>query len=400
MNSNVDRAKFLMSYNNKQTLNENFQLFEQAQSAVITDWLSPDEKLVIFLDELYDIENKVKIGNIWENFDNFKYFLRHSFEVSTNVPQHIKESALKSLNNNLLIESRTNYSSLKPIFKHILSERTWGEWGSETLQDFGKWAYKKGEEAYKNVSDFASKSYEGAKKLIGNISRGEWEEALNLLGKGALYFARRLREAMYHPVGMVLDVILVVSGIGKAVQWIPWAIIVALDIYEIVNNDFEDDLPEFMRYIFLGLDILGLVTSGGISNSLRFLLGGVRTESGVLKALGRETLEDIAQNSSKVPGLLSRAAEWLSTKFPAGSTFIKGILGSVEFILQKLVDTISKILKPAPIIAGTAMAGATYGVEKGFEYLSPQDSEEDKLADSEDFKKSLLSGDAQYNFKT
>ena len=32
---------------------------------VISDWLSPDEKYVIFLDELYDIQNKTKLGNIW-----------------------------------------------------------------------------------------------------------------------------------------------------------------------------------------------------------------------------------------------------------------------------------------------------------------------------------------------
>ena len=49
---------------------------------IITDWLSPDEKYVIFLDELYDITNKRKLGNIWENFDNLKFFLQHSFNVS------------------------------------------------------------------------------------------------------------------------------------------------------------------------------------------------------------------------------------------------------------------------------------------------------------------------------
>jgi hypothetical protein len=54
-----------------------------SEEIVITDWLSPDEKYIIFLDELYDIENKTKLGNIWEDFNNLKTFLSHSFAVST-----------------------------------------------------------------------------------------------------------------------------------------------------------------------------------------------------------------------------------------------------------------------------------------------------------------------------
>jgi hypothetical protein len=65
---------------------------------IITDWLSPDEKYAIFLDELYDIPNKVKVGNIWENFDNFKIFLKHSFKVAENIPTNIRESVLNSIN--------------------------------------------------------------------------------------------------------------------------------------------------------------------------------------------------------------------------------------------------------------------------------------------------------------
>lgn len=388
MDSNINRTKFLMSYDNRTTLNENVQTFEINNTPVITDWLSPDEKFIIFLDELYDIETKTKLGNIWENFDNFKIFLRHSFSVATNIPQTIKESLLDKLDNQLLIESKTNYSSLKPLFKQILSERTWWEWGSETLSDFGNWAYEKGKEAYKGVSDFVATSYEGAKKIIGNISRGEWNEVLELLGKGVKWVARRLRDALYHPVGIVLDTILVASGIGKTVQWIPWAIVVALDIYEIVNNDFEEEMPTWMRYLFLGLDVLGLVLSGGVSAGLRALIGGAKSEAGVLKAVGRETLESMAESATKAPGMLTRAADWLATKFPAGSTFIKGILGFVERIITSLLTTLRKILSPKPMISGTVTSGLLYGTDKALEKLLPK--QDDLNLDD------LMKGDAEY----
>jgi len=49
---------------------------------VITDWLSPDEKYMIFLDELYDIDNKKNLGDIWSNPDNLILFLEHTYRVS------------------------------------------------------------------------------------------------------------------------------------------------------------------------------------------------------------------------------------------------------------------------------------------------------------------------------
>jgi hypothetical protein len=44
------------------------------ENIVITDWLSPDERYMIFLDELYDIKNKTKLGDIWSNPDKVIVF--------------------------------------------------------------------------------------------------------------------------------------------------------------------------------------------------------------------------------------------------------------------------------------------------------------------------------------
>jgi hypothetical protein len=401
MNKGVDRAKFLMSYDNRTTLNENAQNYQNGNSHVIMDWLSPDEKYFIFLDELYDIENKSKIGNIWENFDNFKIFLRHSFEVATNIPQQLKESFIDRLDNQLLIESKTNYLHLKPILRKIINEESWTEWGWNKAKGFGNWMYEKGAEAYKGVSDFVATSYEGAKDLLGHISRGEWNEVVSLLGAGALYFARRLRDAMYHPVGMILDIMLVASGIGKTVQWVPWAIIVALDIYEIVENDFEDKLPEgmeWLRYLFLGLDVMCLVLSAGVVSSIRTALTGVRTERQVLDAIGRENLKTMASAAAKAPGILTRAAEWLATRFPAGSTFIKGILGSVQKIVNTLLFYIKRILTPKSIASGALTGGLIYSAEKGMEKAGEYFSggSEKLSGDTMAQIPNLMSGDAEY----
>ena len=89
---------------------------------VISDWVSPDDKYVIFLDNLIDVQNKKLIGNIWENFDNFKLFLRHSFESSNKVSNIIKESIINDINNLVITESTQDYRFLKPYVKELIRE--------------------------------------------------------------------------------------------------------------------------------------------------------------------------------------------------------------------------------------------------------------------------------------
>ena len=75
-----------------------------------------------FLNKEYfdDIKNKTKLGNIWENFDNFKFFIKHSFDVAKNIPIEIKESVNTSLKNLILTESTQDFSKLKPFIKEMV----------------------------------------------------------------------------------------------------------------------------------------------------------------------------------------------------------------------------------------------------------------------------------------
>ena len=90
-----------------------------SESVVITDWVSPDNRFIILFDELYDLHTSEKLGDIWENFDNFKLFISHSFDVATNVPQQIKESVLNTVKSLVLTESMNDMSKLKPILKNV-----------------------------------------------------------------------------------------------------------------------------------------------------------------------------------------------------------------------------------------------------------------------------------------
>ena len=88
--------------------------------AIILELLSPDERYVIFLDELYDIQLKKKLGNIWENFENLKFFLRYSFNNS-NLDSKIIESANNILNGSIITESKDSILIAKPYIKQYIN---------------------------------------------------------------------------------------------------------------------------------------------------------------------------------------------------------------------------------------------------------------------------------------
>jgi hypothetical protein len=310
---------------------------------VIREWLSPDEKYCIFLDDLYDIPNKVKLGNIWENFDNFKFFIKHSFEVSTTVPKQIKESVFNTLNSLLITESKQNLTNLKPFLKQALHEQ------GNILGDLANWGKEQVTGAVKGVGDFLSKSYEGVKKVVGAISKGEWSQVLDLLKKGSLYVARKIRSALYTPIGVVLDAILVASGVGVALKALPWAIVVALDVYEYITGEFEDpELSAGWRFFYFMTDIMGLVLSGVFAKTNRQAVVAAikrfgKTDKGLKTAVQqtpalKTALETVGSNLSKVDGLMKQAQASLQKSSPTMYKFMSGIMGGISKFINKVFE--------------------------------------------------------------
>lgn len=319
---------------------------------VITDWLSPDEKFVIFLDELYDITNKVKIGNIWENFDHFRFFIKHSFDVAENIPTDIKESVSKSLDNLILTESTQILTLLKPYIKEMLMVEGINDWVSGA----GEWLKDTAVNASKNTQEFFSKSFSGIQKVVSGITTGQWSEVLNLIKNGAIYVARKIRSALYNPIGLILDAILVATGIGKSAQFVIWGIVVALDVYELMSGNYEDKNDSFLiRLLFTGIDMLGLVTTGLAAKSSKSIVGsmirkfGTSTE-GLSKAAKssskfRSILESILNSAMSASGKMSQVVKFLQTKSPMLFKFVSGILSGLGKFVNLIIKSIKSIFK-------------------------------------------------------
>jgi len=340
-------------------------------SIVIAEWLSPDEKFCIFLDDLIDVENKVKIGNIWENFDHFKFFLKHSFEVATNLPQDIKESVLTSLDSFLITESNQNMVGLKPYVKELLSENV--------FKDAWDWTKDTVKGAAQGIKNFATTSIDGLKKLYTNIKDGEWKKAFEIIGKGILYVARSIRSAMYNPIGILLDAILIATGVGKGAQFVVWAIIVGLDIYELISGNHEDStlsLP--WRLLFLGVDIIGLVFAGIAAKGAKGIVGAALKKFGSsaeafstamksnpsLQGIGKKILT--ALNGAN--GLISKALSSLKSSSPKIYGFISKPLSAFGSFVTKIAKLLGGGLKGAVNVVskpGNAIKSALGGGRLG-----------------------------------
>lgn len=320
-----------------------------SESVVITDWLSPDERYCIFLDELYDIKKKIKIGNVFENFDHFIFFIKHCYETAEHLNEELKKTLLESVNSIVITESNHNITGLKPYIKQMIQEWTANPFDKEFYS--GKnWsdAFEAGKEAVKS-------GWEGLKKTYSHIKDGEWKQAFSIIAKGALYVARKIRSAMYNPVIMILDAVLLATGVGKGFQFVPWAIVVMLDIYEFVTGDFEDKtLSMGWRLFYFGIDIMGMVTAGAVAKSANTALGRLLNkfgksdasiklalkESPYMKTIG----EKILNATTGASNILQKALNYLQKNSPMIYKFFASIISGFNRFLNMLINFLKRIL--------------------------------------------------------
>lgn len=385
-----------MNYNSKQTLNENklstLLSSNNDNNFIITDMMSPDNRYFVFLDEMYDLKEQRKLGNFWDSIDNITLFLRHSFEQATNIPQNIRESCLRDLNKISLNESLNSDLYLikeqaREMVKRLpLNERTWGEWAAQTGSDFGSWLGKSTTDFVTGTTQMVKDAGTGLYNLGGAVMSGDVTKVLSLLGKGILYFARWLRGALYNPIGQVIDTILMVTGIGKAIQWIPWSIVVALDVYEILNpkNAEDPSTGQLWRVISTGMDVLGLVVAGAAAKTAKATTAGLKDVIAQgPKAISRfietnpsmkTTIMNMIKGVEKVPGFLEKAVDFLMKPFPKAAQWIKGLLGQMGDFISKFKEPFQFLFsKKGATKASKELAinyGFEKGVEKGTEYAS------------------------------
>jgi hypothetical protein len=292
---------------------------------VFTNWLSSDDKYIVFMDQLIEIETKKNLGDIWKNPDNLFLFLEHVYKTSkfTSV---IKEEASNFFSKRLIMEGNRDLSAIKHLIKILIKEGnpiSWA-WGGikKGASALGNFAVNTAKETYSGITSTFSQAWDGIKAAGIAISKGDFKELMKIIGRGFLWAARKLRSAAYSTVGMIVDAILIATGYGKIGQAVAWAIIVALGLYELATEDYENkDDPMWARYLFLGCDILGLVFAGAAAKTARAAIKAA--------TLGGDVAANIAKNKTVI-GILKKMITSLKN-LPAAFSKFSASLGKGFF---------------------------------------------------------------------
>lgn len=326
--------------------NQTNLLFEG--EVVVTDWISEDNKYAVFMDNLFDIENKKDLGNIWKSSDNLFLFLEHSIKVSS-LTSIIKEDSQNFFSNRVLLESNMDLTVIKPIIKKLLKEDFWKDtWVGKGLSYAGKFAKDTAVGTVTGITSTFSQAWDGIKAAGIAISKGDFKELMKQIGRGFLWAGRKIRSAAYSVVGMIIDAILLATapatfGGGKIAQAIVWAIIVMVDIYEFITGDYEHPgEPLWMRVLFFGCDVLGLVFAGAAAKASRVAIKGAVGGAKVAAEMGPK----IAANPT-VMGLIKQMVGAVK-ELPAKLTSVSAKLGKTGFwggLVGKAMSGVGKFIK-------------------------------------------------------
>lgn len=329
-----------------------FPMEKEEKNYIFESLITVDGKYIIFKDEVFDIVEQKLLGNVWSSIDIFKILFEKT-EVKDPQFKIIKESFLSMP----ILENTQNLYGLRDILLEF-----------DFLQD--TWFGRQLKSAGEGISTFVSDSWEGLKKLGLAISQGEWGQILGLLKQGIVFLLRRLKGALYTNIGMIVDAILIATGIGKGANMVAWGLVVALDIYELSSGNFEDESkPMSVRYLELGTDILGFLFTGFIAKGAKTALSpilnalkkGPNATSGILNKNPKikELIIKMIDNVGTVGGKLKGVVEQLQKKFPKASGFIKTVLGGLSNILTGMVTALKSIIGGVGTIAKAALVGST-----------------------------------------
>ena len=316
------------------------------------------DRYLIIEDNVFDLFLDKSLGNLWENIDTFK-------EIFKNVNIENKEYKIiqEEIKNIPILENKTNLTGLKNILLEFnFLEDTW----------LGQEMKKTG----KGIYDFTKDSYNGLKKFGVAISQGQWGEIIKMLSQGVKFILRKLKDALFSTAGGVVDAILVATGVGKTVQWIPWALVTSLDIYQLMYNDFPDDEknnPLWLKYLMLGVDLIGLVSTGAMAIAAKNTLSPLKpllnnpnklrqfiNNSPKIKTIIEQIIKSVSAAITKIKS----AYNIFKTKFPKGGEFIGKIINGLNNFFNKFINSFKKLLNNDVTRSVTKSIGTDYGVQK------------------------------------
>lgn len=332
----------------------------QKRDYIFEACVTVDGRYFVVQDEVFDIQEQKTIGNLWGSLDVFKTIFEN-IKLEDQGYSQIRENFLSLP----ILESQQNLYGLRDILLEF-----------SFLQD--TWLGRQFKNAGDSIADFAKTSYEGVKKFGVAVSQGEWTNILTLLAQGVRYLLRKLKDAMYSNIGMIVDAILIATGIGAGATKLAWGLVVALDVYQITTNDWpEEEIndPFWLKCLFLGFDILGFVSASAAAKAAKQgimpLKAIANSPSKVAQYLEKNPkakgiITSMIEGMKSVPSGLQSVMTSVGKKSPKIANFIKSIFSKLSTLSTKFTESLQKLLGQTAVkgaSAGTKTGGILYGFE-------------------------------------
>ena len=266
------------------------------------------------------------------------------------------------------------------------------DWVVDSAKDVYDWGKEKVTSAAKSVKDFAVASWDKAKKFGLAISQGDWTKVLSMIGRGVLWVLRKFKAAAYSTVGIIVDAILIATGVGKVAQAVFWGLVTGLDVYQLATGDWEPKgTPTWEKWLDLICDIIGLVGAGVAAKGARGLVKGIKSASQIPAIVKKNKaimniIKKMKSGASWVIGKITKALTSIKGKWSALDKFIDKIVSFCKKIFTGLSNFVKKVF-PDPVKltakqklsrgvkAGGAATGLMYGIDKYAEKKGKESSE-------------------------
>ena len=309
-----------------------------------------------------EYDKKLTEGNI----NLVKYFsIPRKFlsEITKSLDSDIHKKILKEwdnkFNNNFRllnenVELITESLKTKELWDEVslICERTWAEWGKQTWQ--------RAKNVGKAIGGAITK---GAKAVWSGISSAAKAIIMPIINQGVIPFLRWLRRNLNTYMGMIVDIVASMFP-TYIVMRIIWGLIVLMDIYEILKNDYDPKDPSRKEMPFIGLigDVLSLLFTAVVGKTTKAALK-TAIKTGVTSGTTKKVLKQLIDNLPKLKGFLDNAKSFIDKFFgKAAGDIVSFIFNGVDTIITKLINFIKSTFK-----IGTNIAKAT-----GKEFVTKQ----------------------------
>ncbi len=352
-------------------------------------FITVDERYFVMNDHVIDIQEQTNLGYLWDSLDVFK-------KIFGTV--HIDNSEYKEIQEGVAeLPLMENKSDLYAI-RDVLIEWTWAGVGDSIIggvKDAGEWVKDKVVDAGKSIMSFADQAWTNVKKLGLAISEFDFKKVLSMIGKGVLWVLRKFKDAAYSTVGIIVDAILVATGIGKVAQGVFWGLVTGLDVYQLSTGDWKPKgTPTWEKWLDLICDCIGLLGAGVAAKGARGLVKGIKSASQIPAFIKKNKaimniINKMKSGASWVISKITSILKKLKGKWKPLDKFIDKIISFCKKVFTGLKNFVKKVFPETKkltskqklsrgVKAGGAATGIMYGIDK---YSEKKGEESSKKVD-------------------